>query len=78
MFKLYLQNKPHEDSYQGTFNTLENLQKYIDNWLCQHNYHAHYYRMWKKGDKTYIDFGDWHIFFYYVEYQDDLDFLGRV
>lgn len=77
MFELYLQNKPHEDEYIGVFKNKEEIFEYIQKWLDRNKIYAYYFRSWKRDDRIYIDFGDWHKFFYYKLYLEDIDFLGR-
>lgn len=57
-FKLYLQNKPYDDIPMGCFKTENEVFNEINRWLNRKNYHAHYFRQWTRGNKTYIDFGD--------------------
>lgn len=64
--KLYLRDNPKPDKFLGEFKTKEEIHDRIDKWLNLHNYHAHYFRVWSKEGKTWIDFGDWHKLFYVV------------
>ena len=70
MIKLYIQNKPKKDKKVFETDSKEKMWDYINRWLNRRNYHSHYFRVWARGNKTYIDFGDWHIFFYYIESED--------
>lgn len=67
MFKLYLENKPHKDVLIKNCASVDEVNKEINHWLNMRSYHSHYWRTWVAGNKHYIDFGDWHVFFYYVE-----------
>ena len=69
-YKLYIQDKPYPDVLLGSYKDEDGVFAAVNRWLNRNNYHAHYFRRWEKDGKNYIDFGDWHRFFYFTINED--------